>query len=72
MRLVAVRCLHPAFWVATRTALASRLDLLAQLQIRFRDYVATAFEQCVQWRNGDAQQPVRDCLTGAQEELQQA
>ena len=72
VRLVSVQYQHLSYLIPTLTAIESRLNLLAQQQIRFPDYVATAFQQFLQWLNGDAQQPVRDCLTGAQEQLQQA
>lgn len=72
VRLVSVQYQHLSYLIPTLTAIESRLNLLAQQQIRFPDYVATAFQQFLQWLNGDAQQPVRDRLTGAQEQLQQA
>lgn len=72
VRLVSVQYQHLSYLIPTLTAIESRLNLLAQQQIRFPDYVATAFQQFLQWLNGDAQQPVRDRLTDAQEQLQQA
>ncbi|TQC75609.1 FUSC family protein [Pantoea dispersa] len=72
VRLVSVQYQHLSYLIPTLTAIESRLNLLAQQQIRFPDYVATAFQQFLQWLNGDVQQPVRDRLTDAQEQLQQA
>lgn len=72
VRLVSVQYQHLSYLIPTLTAIESRLNLLAQHQIRFPDYVATAFQQFLQWLNGDVQQPVRDRLTDAQEQLQQA
>lgn len=72
VRLVSVQYQHLSYLIPTLTAIESRLNLLAQQQIRFPDYIATAFQQFLLWLNGDEQLPVRDVLLTAQAELKQA
>lgn len=72
VRLVSVQYQHLSYLIPTLTAIESRLNLLAQQQIRFPDYIATAFQQFLLWLNGDEQLPVRDVLLNAQAELKQA
>jgi len=72
VRLVSVQYQHLSYLIPTLTAIESRLNLLAQQQIRFPDYIATAFQQFLLWLNGDEQLPVRDVLLTAQADLKQA
>ncbi|MGK3112001.1 FUSC family protein [Candidatus Pantoea formicae] len=72
VRLVSVQYQHLSYLIPTLTAIESRLNLLAQQQIRFPDYIATAFQQFLLWLNGDEQLLVRDVLLTAQAELKQA
>ncbi|MDF7649108.1 FUSC family protein [Erwiniaceae bacterium L1_54_3] len=72
VRLVSVQYQHLSYLIPTLTAIESRLNLLAQQQIRFPDYIASAFQQFLLWLNGDEQLPVRDVLLNAQAELKQA
>jgi len=72
VRLVSVQYQHLSYLIPTLTAIESRLNLLAQQQIRFPDYIATAFQQFLLWLNSDEQLPVRDVLLNAQAELKQA
>lgn len=72
VRLVSVQYQHLSYFIPTLTAIESRLNLLAQQQIRFPDYIAEVFQQFLLWLNGEEQLPVRDKLSHAQEQLKQA
>ncbi len=72
VRLVSVQYQHLSYFIPTLTAIESRLNLLAQQQIRFPDYIAEVFQQFLLWLNGEDQLPVRDKLSHAQEQLKQA
>ena len=72
VRLVSVQYQHLSYLIPTLTAIESRLNLLAQQQIRFPDYIAEAFQQFLLWLNGDEQVKVRDVLVAAQQQLEQA
>ncbi|ORM70225.1 FUSC family protein [Pantoea rwandensis] len=72
VRLVSVQYQHLSYLIPTLTAIESRLNLLAQQEIRFPDYVAEAFQQFLLWLNGNDQVQVHDVLTVAQAQLKQA
>ncbi|WP_058970582.1 FUSC family protein [Type-D symbiont of Plautia stali] len=72
VRLVSVQYQHLSYLIPTLTAIESRLNLLAQQQIRFPEHVAEAFQQFLLWLNGDDSVPVRDILTVSQAQLKQA
>ncbi|MDI9219540.1 FUSC family protein [Pantoea sp. EA-12] len=72
VRLVSVQYQHLSYLIPTLTAIESRLNLLAQQQIRFPGHVAEAFQQFLLWLNGDESVPVRDILTVSQAQLKQA
>ncbi|HAU5564305.1 TPA: FUSC family protein [Serratia fonticola] len=72
VRLVSVQYQHLSYLIPTLTAIESRLNLLAQQEIRFPDYVSEAFQQFLLWLNGDDQVQVHDVLTVAQAQLKQA
>ncbi|WP_337022750.1 MULTISPECIES: FUSC family protein [unclassified Pantoea] len=72
VRLVSVQYQHLSYLIPTLTAIESRLNLLAQQEIRFPDYVAEAFQQFLLWLNGDDQVQIHDVLTVAQAQLKQA
>ena len=72
VRLVSVQYQHLSYLIPTLTAIESRLNLLAQQEIRFPDYIAEAFQQFLLWLNGDDQVQVHDVLTVAQAQLKQA
>ena len=72
VRLVSVQYQHLSYFIPTLTAIESRLNLLAQQQIRFPDYIAEVFQQFLLWLNGEDQLPVRDKLSHAQDQLKQA
>ncbi|MBS0881517.1 FUSC family protein [Pantoea sp. JGM49] len=72
VRLVSVQYQHLSYLIPTLTAIESRLNLLAQQEIRFPDYVAEAFQQFLLWLNGDDQVQIHDVLTVTQAQLKQA
>ncbi|MDO6409064.1 FUSC family protein [Pantoea phytobeneficialis] len=72
VRLVSVQYQHLSYLIPTLTAIESRLNLLAQQQILFPEYVAQAFQQFLVWLNGAEDQPVHDHLLAAQEQLKLA
>jgi uncharacterized membrane protein YccC len=72
VRLVSVQYQHLSYLIPTLTAIESRLNLLAQQEIRFPDYVAEAFQQFLLWLNGDDQVQVHDVLSVTQAQLKQA
>ncbi|MXP56987.1 FUSC family protein [Pantoea sp. Taur] len=72
VRLVSVQYQHLSYLIPTLTAIESRLNLLAQQEIRFPNYVAEAFQQFLLWLNGDDQVQIHDVLTVAQAQLKQA
>lgn len=72
VRLVSVQYQHLSYLIPTLTAIESRLNLLAQQQILFPEYVAQAFQQFLVWLNGADDQPVHDNLVAAQEQLKLA
>ena len=72
VRLVSVQYQHLSYLIPTLTAIESRLNLLAQQEIRFPDYVAEAFQQFLLWLNGDDQVQVHDILSVTQAQLKQA
>ncbi|MBK0126347.1 FUSC family protein [Pantoea sp. S61] len=72
VRLVSVQYQHLSYLIPTLTAIESRLNLLAQQEIRFPVYVSEAFQQFLLWLNGDDQVQVHDVLTVAQAQLKQA
>ncbi|KJV47238.1 fusaric acid resistance protein [Pantoea sp. BL1] len=72
VRLVSVQYQHLSYLIPTLTAIESRLNLLAQQEIRFPDYVSEAFQQFLLWLNGNDQVQVHDVLTVAQAQLKQA
>ncbi|WP_058960478.1 FUSC family protein [Type-E symbiont of Plautia stali] len=72
VRLVSVQYQHLSYLIPTLTAIESRLNLLAQQEIRFPDYVAEAFQQFLLWLNGDDQVQIHDVLTVTQAHLKQA
>lgn len=72
VRLVSVQYQHLSYLIPTLTAIESRLNLLAQQQILFPEYVAQAFQQFLVWLNGAQEQPVHDHLLAAQQQLKLA
>lgn len=72
VRLVSVQYQHLSYLIPTLTAIESRLNLLAQQNILFPEYVAQAFQQFLLWLNGDDDQPVHANLVAAQDQLKQA
>jgi len=72
VRLVSVQYQHLSYCIPTLTAIEARLNLLAQQNIQFPEYVAQAFHQFIVWLDGDDQQPVHENLVAAQAQLRQA
>ncbi|WP_312239751.1 FUSC family protein [Pantoea sp.] len=76
IRLISAQYQHLSYLLPTLTAIEARLNLLAEQQIRFPDYVAQTFQQFLLWLNsgdkiGDTG-PVRDDLTQCQAQLKSA
>ncbi|WP_343550643.1 FUSC family protein [Pantoea sp.] len=72
VRLVSVQYQHLSYFIPTLTAIESRLNLLAQQNILFPEYIADVFQQFLLWLNGEEQLPIREKLVAAQQQLQAA
>ena len=51
IRLVSVQYQHLSYLIPTLTAIETRLNLLAEQQVRFPEYIAQAFQQFLLWLN---------------------
>ena len=76
IRLVSVQYQHLSYLLPTLTAIEARLNLLAEQQIRFPDYVAQTFQQFLLWLNGSEKgnevSAIQQTLTHCQQQLKNA